>query len=101
MREPVKRRGRHRQIAALGSPAHPKAWKVRHRPSDNLLTPVHLPGWRMAGGGGFRAVSDGVIESFGGPGLFWYANDVFDNFVLTIEWRLNSLHDNSGVFLRC
>lgn len=67
----------------------------------DLLAPPHRAGWRMAGSGGFRAVCDGVVESQGGPGLFWYAAEAFDDFVLTIEWRLTDLEDNSGVFLRC
>lgn len=60
-----------------------------------------LSGWRMAGSGGFRQVADGVIESFGGPGLFWYADDTFEDFALAIDWRLTNPDDNSGVFLRC
>jgi hypothetical protein len=63
------------------------------------LTP-DLAGWRMAGPGGFRRVSDGVIESYGGSGLFWYADEVFENFLLAVEWRLSRADDNSGVFLR-
>jgi hypothetical protein len=65
-----------------------------------LLT-SDLAGWRMAGAGGFRRVFDGAIESYGGPGLFWYAAEVFEDFVLTVAWRLAKPDDNSGVFLRC
>ncbi|MEK9285606.1 MULTISPECIES: DUF1080 domain-containing protein [unclassified Bradyrhizobium] len=54
----------------------------------------------MAGLGGFRQLSDGIIESYGGPGLFWYAHEAFEDFVLTIEWRIARPEDNSGVFLR-
>lgn len=64
-----------------------------------LLT-SDLAGWRMAGPGGFRWTSGGTVESHGGSGLFWYAEEVFENFVLTVEWRTASLEDNSGVFLR-
>lgn len=60
-----------------------------------------LSGWRMAGPGGFRAASAGAVESFGGSGLFWYARDAFEDFLLTVEWRLTNADDNSGVFLRC
>jgi len=63
-----------------------------------LLTPT-LAGWRMAGAGGFRASGDG-IESYGGPGILWYAEQEFDDFVLRVRWRLTSGHDNSGVFVR-
>jgi hypothetical protein len=63
-----------------------------------LLTP-ELTGWRMAGAGGFAAHDD-VIESYGGPGILWYGEGVFEDFVLCVEWRLTDSNDNSGVFLR-
>jgi hypothetical protein len=65
-----------------------------------LLSSDHLVGWRMAGRGGFRALGDGIVESYGGSGILWYANEAFEDFVLTVEWRTTSLDDNSGVFLR-
>jgi len=34
-----------------------------------------LVGWRMAGPDGFWQVGDGVVESRGGSGLFWYADE--------------------------
>ncbi|QJE72463.1 DUF1080 domain-containing protein [Aerophototrophica crusticola] len=64
-----------------------------------LLTPG-LPGWRMAGAGGFLEVGPGTVESRGGPGLFWFADAVFADFVLVAEWRCQGDHDNSGIFLR-
>ena len=64
----------------------------------SLLTPG-LTGWRMAGAGGF-APNEDFIESFGGPGLLWYAAEEFADFVLRVRWRLTSGHDNSGVFIR-
>jgi Domain of Unknown Function (DUF1080) len=57
-------------------------------------------GWRMAGLGGFRALPDGAVESYGGPGLFWYLDEVFQDFALSVEWRLSRPEDNSGVFVR-
>jgi hypothetical protein len=57
-------------------------------------------GWKMAGAGGFRRVCDDIVESNGGPGLFWYAAERFEDFFLSVEWRITSLEDNSGVFLR-
>jgi hypothetical protein len=69
--------------------------------SRPLLTPT-MAGWRMAGPGGFRWSGAGnALESFGGSGLFWYVDEVFDDFVLRVEWRLTRPEDNSGVFLRC
>lgn len=60
-----------------------------------------ISGWKMAGAGGFREVGDGVVESFGGSGLLWYAGAIFEDFRLTVEWRLTNDDDNSGVFVRC
>jgi hypothetical protein len=64
----------------------------------SLLTP-DLTGWRMAGGGGFRAQDD-FIESSGGPGILWYADEEYEDFVLHVRWRVTNGHDNSGVFIR-
>ena len=63
-----------------------------------LLTP-EMSGWRMAGAGGFRPSESGV-ESYGGPGILWYAEQEFQDFVLRVRWRLTNGHDNSGVFIR-
>lgn len=65
-----------------------------------LLT-TDLAGWRMAGPGGFRWAEPGVLESFGGSGLFWFADAAFEDFVLKVEWRITRPEDNSGVFIRC
>ncbi len=64
----------------------------------SLLSP-DLTGWRMAGAGGFSAREDWV-ESYGGPGILWYANQEFDDFVLRVRWRITDGHANSGVFIR-
>jgi Domain of Unknown Function (DUF1080) len=66
----------------------------------SLLTP-ELAGWQMAGEGGFQSMADGAIESYGGPGLLWYAAEIYENFILRIEWRMTRGDDNSGVFIRC
>ncbi|MCA6119190.1 DUF1080 domain-containing protein [Bradyrhizobium sp. WSM 1738] len=61
---------------------------------------LDLTPWRMAGPGGFRLCSEGTIESYGGPGLFWYADRTFQDFLLLVEWRITRAEDNSGVFVR-
>jgi Domain of Unknown Function (DUF1080) len=63
------------------------------------LTSDHA-GWRMAGPGGFRRLPDGIVESYGGPGFFWYAHEAFEDFALSVAWRITRSDDNSGVFLR-
>lgn len=59
-----------------------------------------LDNWRMAGPGGFRRLADGSVESHGGSGLFWYTAAAFDDFRLSVEWRILHETDNSGVFIR-
>lgn len=59
-----------------------------------------MQGWRMAGPGGFRRLPDGSVESQGGSGLFWYAVTSYDDFRLSVEWRITRETDNSGVFIR-
>jgi hypothetical protein len=58
-----------------------------------------MEGWRMAGHGSFRW-HDHALESVGGPGLLWYEREPFDNFVLSVEWRVWRQTGNSGVYLR-
>jgi hypothetical protein len=58
-----------------------------------------LDGWTMAGPGGFALV-DGALETRGGMGLLWYSARAFDDFVLRLEWRVESASDNGGVFVR-
>jgi hypothetical protein len=73
--------------------------------SRRLLSP-DLAGWRMAGVGDVHWRSDvgsreGALEIAGGPGLLWYADATFGDFVLELHWRIVKHDDNSGVFLRC
>jgi hypothetical protein len=59
-----------------------------------------LTDWQMAGTGRFNIIGSGVLESEGGPGVLWYTRAAFADFVLCVDWRLSSLEDNSGVYLR-
>lgn len=62
---------------------------------------LDAPGeWRMAGHGSFRRVGPGTIECEGGPGIVWCPRQAFADFVLIVDWRLSSIDDNSGVFVR-
>jgi hypothetical protein len=45
-------------------------------------------------------VANSILESVGGPGLLWFTQTEFENFVLRLDWRVNSVFDNSGVYLR-
>ncbi len=59
---------------------------------------VGARGWKQAGPGRFE-VADGVATPVGGMGL-WYFDEVFEDFVLRLEFRQNAVHANSGVFVR-
>jgi hypothetical protein len=58
-----------------------------------------LTGWKMAGPGTF-VVEDGAIRAAGGMGLLWYAAEEFGDFRLELEWMVEEVSDNSGVFVR-
>jgi 3-keto-disaccharide hydrolase len=58
-----------------------------------------LDGWQEAGPGGFDVV-DGMLQSFGGMGLLWYAKKQFGDFILKVDWKVLHVEDNSGVFVR-
>lgn len=60
----------------------------------------HIDHWAMAGTGRFKVVRQGLLESEGGPGVFWYTERTFGDFWLTVDWRLSHVTDNSGIFLR-
>lgn len=56
-----------------------------------------LTGWQMVGAGGFIELGGGIIESFGGPGLLWCAQEKLDDFILRIDFRVSSGNNDSGV----
>jgi hypothetical protein len=65
-------------------PAH---WRMVAAPPSNQ------PGPRMQRFGP-------VWETFGGYGLYWYIKEQFSNFILSLEWRVAHVRDNSGVYIR-
>lgn len=65
-----------------------------------LLGNGGLAGWQMAGSGGFMELGGSIIESVDGIGLLWFTKEQFDDFILRVDFRLNSPNDNSGVFIR-
>lgn len=58
-----------------------------------------LDGWEHIGDGGFELV-EGTLVTRGGMGLLWYRPRQFGDVVLEVEWRVRSVADNGGVFLR-
>ena len=60
-----------------------------------------LDGWKMAGTGNFLIIeSEKALLSYGGMGLLWYYKKQFKDFILTLEWKVSNINDNSGVFVR-
>lgn len=59
-----------------------------------------LAEWKNTGPGGLRILPGGVLETFGGVGLQWYAQREFSDFVLRVDWRSFRVEDNSGVYFR-
>ena len=56
-----------------------------------------LDGWKMAGNGNFVATEDNSLKT-GGQGILWYTKEMYDNFVLRLDWKVSNEDDNSGVF---
>ncbi|NUR25865.1 MAG: DUF1080 domain-containing protein [Catenulispora sp.] len=58
-----------------------------------------MAGWRMCGAGAFDLV-DSAVQSRGGIGMLWYADQEFSDFLLTLDWRVAHASDIGGVFVR-
>ena len=66
-------------------------------------TQASLAGWQQAGPGRMRfdAAEQVIVAEPGNDiGLSWYSLKAFGDFVLRLQFRLDSLTDNSGVFVR-
>lgn len=66
-------------------------------------TPAMFGKWQEAGPGGFRLVeADGLMVAQPGSdiGLLFFAEQPFSDFVLRLQFRVESRADNSGVFVR-
>jgi hypothetical protein len=60
---------------------------------------AQLDNWQMAGPGEF--VHDGnTVYAQGGMGLYWYNERDFKDFELELEWQVQDVSNNSGVFVR-
>jgi sugar phosphate isomerase/epimerase len=58
-------------------------------------------GWNQYGPGYFELdEKSGVLTSSGGMGLMWYSVQMYDDFILDLDFKCHSPNTNSGVFLR-
>ena len=62
-------------------------------------TPESFAGWSQAGPGNFTIQSDCSLKTAGGLGLLWYSAESFDSYTLKLDWKLDKIVDNSGVFV--
>ena len=65
-----------------------------------LFDGTSLDGWRQAGPGSFSLEDDSTMLSHGGMGLLYYDQASFRDFVLELDWKVDTHTTNSGVFLR-
>ena len=58
-----------------------------------------LRGWKHVGPGGFT-VEHGLLRSYGGMGLLYWAEAPFADCEIKVVYRMTHDNDNSGVFIR-
>jgi hypothetical protein len=57
--------------------------------------------WQTVGPGAFALIDGQIVAQTGGDlGLLYYAPRTFGDFVLRLQFRLDRLDDNSGIFVR-
>jgi len=58
-------------------------------------------GWNHYGPGYFELDrKTGVLKSHGGMGLLWYSRKKYKNFILELDYKVDRVTSNSGIFLR-
>ena len=62
-------------------------------------TAESLEGWTQSGPGGFQLQGDCTLKTVGGLGLLWYSAEQFDSYTLRLDWKLDKIVDNSGIFV--
>jgi len=75
-----------------GQQAKQKEWK-------RLFNGKDLSGWKHVGPGGDK-VEDGLIKTYGGMGLLYWAGGKVGNCKIRVVYRMRDTNDNSGVYIR-
>ena len=58
-------------------------------------------GWNHYGPGYFTLDEEtGVLTSYGGMGLYWFAEKKYKDFILELDYKVEHVKTNSGIFLR-
>jgi hypothetical protein len=80
-------------IFLIAAAAKPEAeWKP-------LFNGKNLDGWKHVGPGEM-VVTDGLIETQGGMGLFYWAGGKIGHCKLRVVYKMRDFNDNSGVYIR-
>ena len=66
---------------------------------QQLFNGKDLTGWQHIGFGEIK-VEQGLLRTYGGVGLLWYADEKIGNSIVRIVYKVNAKDDNSGVFIR-
>lgn len=56
-------------------------------------------GWVMCGPGELK-LENGVLVTYGGMGMLWYSKEKFGNCKIRVQFKLTTMEDNSGIFIR-
>jgi len=69
-----------------------KEWK-------QLFNGKDLTGWKHVGAGGDK-IEDGLIKTYGGMGLLYWAGGKVGDCKIRVVYRMRDNNDNSGVYIR-
>ena len=64
-----------------------------------LFNGTDLSGWNHVGKG-FMTVENGLIQTHSGMGLLYWTGEKMGNCIIHVEWRMQKVNSNSGVFIR-
>src|SRR5215467_9336679 len=78
--------------ASLMARPQTKEWK-------QLFNGKDLTGWKHVGPGGDK-VEDGLIKTYGGMGLLYWAGGKVGDCKIRVVYRMRDTNDNSGVYIR-
>ena len=62
-------------------------------------TEASLTGWKHSGPGTVTRNAECVLQTSGGLGLFSYAQRQFQSYTLRLDWKIEKVADNSGIFI--
>jgi hypothetical protein len=85
-------------LMAMG-PALVAVPQGKEKPWKQLFNGKDLTGWKHVGPGGDK-VEDGLIRTYGGMGLLYWAGGKVGNCRIRVVFKMRDTNDNSGVYIR-